>query len=150
MAPEERVPDTGVFLPADASEDCSELESLGMTDQSEGLDAGHGNGHWAGHHVAEVSMKEPAEKENAMDAICSSKPLDMSPACADPSKGSELPDKNHVGSMDLVPFRTPGADHLENTALVSHATQSEEPLENLALVPHVTQRFRYKRSYLNL
>ena len=142
MAPEERVPDVGIFLPANASEDCSELESLGMTDQSDGLGAGPGNGHWAG-RVAEVSMQELAEEENATDAFCSSKPLDTSPACADSSIGSELPSENHVGSMALVPLVTPSENHLEITALVSHATQNEDPLESMALVPHVTQRLRY-------
>lgn len=103
MAPEERVPDTGVCLPTDASGDRSELESLGMTEQAEALDAGHGNGHWAG-------------QADAMDTVCSSEPLDTSHAvCADTSKSSEL---NHVGSMALVPHETQSENHLENGALV--------------------------------
>lgn len=145
MAPEERVPDTGIFLSAGASEACSELESLGMTDQSDGLDPGHGNGHWAG-HVTEASMKEPAEEENAMYAICSSEPLDTSPACADSSKCSELPGENHREGVALVPQVTPSESHLGNV------TQSEDPPVNMALAPHVPRdnRLRYRRSNVYL
>jgi len=128
MAPEERVPDTGIFLPADASEDRSELESLGTPEQSDGVDAVHGNGHCAG-QVAEASMKRPAEEEQVMDTVCSSRPLDMSPVCADMSKSSEPAGKNHIGSMALIP----------------HVTQSDNHLENMATVPHVTHRLRYRR-----
>jgi len=102
MAPEERALDTGICLPADACEERSERESLGMTERSDGVDAGHVNGHCAG-QVAEAIMKGPSEEENVVDTICSSKPLDTSPACADTSKGSELAGENLVGNMTLVP-----------------------------------------------
>lgn len=131
MAPEERLTDAGVFLPVDASEDCSEPESLGMADQSDELVT---NSHWAG-HIGEVGLKKLVEEENDVDTICFSKPLDTSPAC----KGSELPDENHLGNLALVPLRTLSEDHLENTALVPHVTQGEESLENMALFPHVPQ-----------